>query len=53
MNKKLGLFIYCIVHLLVDAACCLMMLSQTVAGNENTQNLATAIVIYNTLAFAL
>lgn len=53
MNKKLGLFIYCLGHLLVDGACCLVMLGSIGAEKENAQSLALAIILYNTVAFAL
>lgn len=53
MNKKLGLFIYCLGHLIVDGACCLVMLVSTSAGKEDVHSFAMAIVLYNTMAFAL
>ncbi|MBP7177031.1 MAG: hypothetical protein KBA53_12560 [Thermoclostridium sp.] len=53
MNKKWGLFLYSLGHMLVDGACCLVVLSSTSRSNENTQNLALAIIVYNTIAFGL
>ncbi|NLO41376.1 MAG: MFS transporter [Ruminiclostridium sp.] len=53
MNKKWGLILYSLGHLLVDGACCLVVLSSTSGSDENTLNLALAIILYNTIAFGL
>ncbi len=53
MNKKVGLFIYSLGHLLVDGACCLIMLVSVLAGKSDLENVSLAIVLYNTVAFAI
>lgn len=53
MSKKVGLFIYSLGHLLVDGACCLVMLVSVSTGKSELVNVSLAIVIYNTIAFAI
>lgn len=53
MRNRLGLLIYSLGHLLVDGCCCLVMLTAAGYGNEDAQTLAMAIILYNTIAFAL
>lgn len=53
MNRKLGLLIYSLGHLLVDGACCLVMLTAALTGEGKPEELSLAIVLYNTVAFAI
>ncbi len=53
MDRKTGLIIYSLGHLLVDGACCLVVLSSVMAGKDNGEVPLLAVVLYNTLAFAL
>lgn len=53
MNRKVGLTVYSLGHLLVDGACCLIMLVSAGTGKKSIEILTPAIILYNTVAFAL